>query len=107
MADVPPRRDHGRLRGRRRRDVRRRRPAPARRVPRELAGGTAVGDGGVRAGGREDTREAPMVKHIVFWTLKPSAGEGAAEEVRARLEGLRGLVQGMLAFEVGIDFSRT
>ncbi len=52
-----------------------------------------------------------MVKHIVFWRLKPEAhGQSAAENARAikeRLESLRGRVPGMLRIEVGIDFSRT
>lgn len=49
-----------------------------------------------------------MVKHIVFWTLKPYAeGRPAAEnalEVKARLESLRGRIPGLLFLEVGIDF---
>jgi hypothetical protein len=52
-----------------------------------------------------------MVKHIVMWTLRESAdGRTAADnalEMKSRLEALRGLVDGMLLLEVGIDFSRT
>ncbi len=49
-----------------------------------------------------------MVKHIVFWTLKDSAlGRPKAENARLmkeKLEGLEGLVPGLLHAEVGIDF---
>ena len=52
-----------------------------------------------------------MVKHIVFWRLKPEAhGQTAAENARAikqKLEGLRGRIPGMVKIEVGLDFSRT
>jgi hypothetical protein len=52
-----------------------------------------------------------MVKHIVLWTLKESAGGKSAHEnaleMKARLEALRGCVPGLLELEVGIDFSRT
>jgi len=52
-----------------------------------------------------------MIRHIVVWKLKPSAGgrtaaENAAE-IKARLEALEGLVTGLIKLEVGIDFSRT
>ena len=52
-----------------------------------------------------------MVKHIVLWRLKPEAhGRTAAENARAikeKLEALRGRIPGLLAIEVGLDFSRT
>jgi hypothetical protein len=52
-----------------------------------------------------------MVKHIVFWKLKPQAeGRDAAAnalEVKRRLEALRGRIDGLLELEVGIDFSGT
>ena len=52
-----------------------------------------------------------MVKHIVMWTLRESAGGRTAAdnalEMKSQLEGLRGLVDGMLLLEVGVDFSRT
>jgi hypothetical protein len=52
-----------------------------------------------------------LVKHIVFWRLKPEAhGQTAAENARAikeKLEALRGRVPGLLKIEVGLDFSRT
>ncbi len=51
-----------------------------------------------------------MVKHLVFWRLKPEAhGRPAAENARAiqeKLEALRGRIPGMLRLEVGHDFSR-
>jgi hypothetical protein len=52
-----------------------------------------------------------VVKHLVFWRLKPEArGQTAAEnarDIKERLEGLRGRIPGMLKIEVGLDFSRT
>jgi len=49
-----------------------------------------------------------MIKHIVLWRLKEGAdGHGKAEIARIlkqRLEGLRGVVPGLLHLEVGIDF---
>jgi hypothetical protein len=52
-----------------------------------------------------------MIKHIVVWTLQETAGGRTAaenaQEMKARLEALRGLVDGLLLLEVGIDFSRT
>jgi hypothetical protein len=52
-----------------------------------------------------------VVKHIVLWRLKPEAhGKTAAENARAikeKLEALRGRIPGLLAIEVGLDFSRT
>jgi plasmid stability protein len=52
-----------------------------------------------------------VIKHIVLWRLKPEAhGRSAADNARAikeKLEALRGRIPGMLAIEVGVDFSRT
>ncbi len=52
-----------------------------------------------------------MVKHIVMWRLKPEAHGNSAEEnallIRQKLEALRGRIEGMLAIEVGLDFSRS
>ena len=52
-----------------------------------------------------------MVKHIVFWTLKESAGgrskEDNALEMKSRLEALNGRIPGLISLEVGIDFSRS
>lgn len=52
-----------------------------------------------------------MIKHIVFFTLKPHAeGRPAHEnalEMKARLEALNGRIDGLLMLEVGVDFSRT
>ena len=50
-----------------------------------------------------------MIKHIVVWKLKPSAHgndrQANARLIREKLEGLRGKIPGLLAIEVGIDFS--
>jgi hypothetical protein len=50
-----------------------------------------------------------MIKHIVFWRLKDSVnGRSDTEiiaEMKARFEAMLGVVPGMLAAEVGIDFS--
>lgn len=52
-----------------------------------------------------------MIRHIVMWSLKDHA-EGNdratnARLVKQRLEALRGKIPGLLAIEVGIDFSAT
>ena len=51
-----------------------------------------------------------MVKHIVFWNLKDTAlGRSRDENARMmkeKLEGLKGIVPGLLHAEVGIDFGR-
>ena len=52
-----------------------------------------------------------MVKHIVLWRLKDTAhGNDPATNaclIKQKLEGLRGRIPGLIAIEVGIDFSRT
>jgi quinol monooxygenase YgiN len=52
-----------------------------------------------------------MVKHIVLWRLKDNAhGNDMATNanlIKEMLEGLRGRIPGLIAIEVGIDFSRT
>ena len=52
-----------------------------------------------------------MVKHIVAWRLKDSAGGNDkatnARLVRDKLEALRGRIPGLLRLEVGLDFSGT
>ncbi len=52
-----------------------------------------------------------MIKHIVFWTLKPTAEGRPADqnalEIKRQLEALNGRIPGMIRLEVGIDFSRT
>ena len=52
-----------------------------------------------------------MVKHIVFWRLKPEAhGKPAVENARIikeRLESLAGRIPGLIRIEVGIDFERS
>lgn len=52
-----------------------------------------------------------MIKHIVTWRLKEHA-EGHdkatnAQLMKTQLEALRGQIEGLLAIEVGIDFSAT
>ena len=52
-----------------------------------------------------------MIKHIVMWRLKDHA-EGNdktanAQLIKSKLEALRGQIEGVLAIEVGIDFSAT
>ena len=52
-----------------------------------------------------------MIKHIVMWRLKDHA-EGNdkmtnAQLMKSKLEALRGQIEGVLAIEVGIDFSAT
>jgi GR25 family glycosyltransferase involved in LPS biosynthesis len=52
-----------------------------------------------------------MVKHIVMWRLKEHAHgndlQTNAYLIKEKLEGLRGKISGMIAIEVGIDFSRS
>lgn len=52
-----------------------------------------------------------MVRHIVLWRLKETAGgRGKAEnaaDIKRRLEELNGKIPGMIKLEVGFDFSRT
>lgn len=52
-----------------------------------------------------------MVKHIVVWKLRDSA-LGNDRQVNAvlvseKLMALRGKIEGIIALEVGVDFSRT
>jgi hypothetical protein len=52
-----------------------------------------------------------MVKHIVLWKLKDSAGGRSRAEnaavIKERLEALRDVIPGLLRIEVGSDFSGT
>lgn len=52
-----------------------------------------------------------MIKHIVMWRFKESAhGNDRATNLRMtkeKLESLRGQIPGLLAIEVGLDFSAT
>lgn len=52
-----------------------------------------------------------MVKHVVFWKLKKSAqGKSKAENaqlMKDKLEALVGKIPGLLALEVGVDFSQS
>jgi len=51
---------------------------------------------------------ATMIKHIVFWRLKPAAlGNDKATNaqlIKQKLEALQGKIPGLLKLEVGIDF---
>jgi hypothetical protein len=50
-----------------------------------------------------------MQKHIVMWNLRADSSEErarAAQFVKQKFEGLRGLIPGMLHVEVGIDTRR-
>ena len=50
-----------------------------------------------------------MVKHIVLWKLKETAGGRTRTEnaafIKRELEALRGVVSGLIRIEVGFDFS--
>ena len=52
-----------------------------------------------------------MVKHIVMWHLKDNAHgndlQTNAYLIKEKLEALRGRIPGIIAIEVGIDFSNT
>jgi hypothetical protein len=52
-----------------------------------------------------------LIKHIVFFTLKPHANGQSAQEnalaIKSRAEALLGRIPGLMGLEVGIDFSRT
>jgi len=52
-----------------------------------------------------------MIRHIVLWRLKDSAGgRGKAENaalIKRGLEDLIGKIPGLIRLEVGFDFSRT
>jgi len=51
-----------------------------------------------------------MVKHVVFWRLKPEAhGHTAAQNaqlIKEKLEALVGVIPGLLSVEVGFDLAR-
>ena len=50
-----------------------------------------------------------MIKHIVMWRLRDSANgndrERNARLIKEKLESLAGRIPGLIAIEVGIDFS--
>lgn len=52
-----------------------------------------------------------MIKHIVLWRLKESAGgrdrAANAALIKERLEALNGRMPGMIRLEIGTDFSAT
>ena len=46
-----------------------------------------------------------MVKHIVMWRLRePASKKEDAATIKALLEGLAGLIPGLLKIEVGVNF---
>jgi heme-degrading monooxygenase HmoA len=50
-----------------------------------------------------------MIKHIVMWNVRGEDAEqklASATDVKARFEGLVGLIPGLRSLEVGIDVSR-
>ncbi|KAA3387002.1 Dabb family protein [Akkermansia muciniphila] len=46
-----------------------------------------------------------MVKHIIFWKLKEENKEENAQGIRTRLEGLVGVVPGLMRAEVRFPFN--
>ena len=47
-----------------------------------------------------------MIKHIVFWKIKPELDEITTfEEIKSKLEALQGNIPGLMAIEVGNDIS--
>ncbi len=52
-----------------------------------------------------------MIKHIVFWKLKPEADGRSAQEnaalMIAKLNGLKALVPQVVEIEAGADFNRS
>jgi hypothetical protein len=49
-----------------------------------------------------------MVKHIIFWTLKPEKKAEAAQiakELNAKFKGLLGVVDGLTEIEAGHNYS--
>lgn len=52
-----------------------------------------------------------MIKHIVFWRLKESAGGRPREEnallIKEAIEGMEGRIPGMTHIEAGIDLNRS
>lgn len=52
-----------------------------------------------------------MIKHIVIWKLKEQAHGNTREEnarlIKSKIEGLVGIIPGIIRMEVGIDFSCT
>ena len=52
-----------------------------------------------------------MIKHIVIWRVKDRQNEQTQDEtaraIKAKLEGLRGRIPGLLHIEAGTDFCRS
>ncbi len=47
-----------------------------------------------------------MIKHIVFWKMKPEVTMEQKLEVKRQLEALKGVIPEILEIEVGIDYLR-
>lgn len=51
-----------------------------------------------------------MVKHIVFWRVKgrdiDETREQTAQAIKAKIDGLRGRIPGMIHIEGAVDFNR-
>ena len=49
-----------------------------------------------------------MVKHIVFWKIKPELDiEGVYEEMKIRVHAMNGEIPGLNTVELGRDFSKS
>ncbi len=49
-----------------------------------------------------------MVKHIVFWKIKPELDiEGVYEEMKIRVQAMNGEIPGLNTVELGRDFSKS
>ena len=48
-----------------------------------------------------------MIKHIVMWKFKDDAAEADKQEMKRRLESLKGVVPSLLQIEVGMDIVGT
>ena len=48
-----------------------------------------------------------MIKHIVMWKFKNDAAEADKQEMKRRLESLKGVVPSLLQIEVGMDIVGT
>lgn len=49
-----------------------------------------------------------MIKHIVFWKIKPDLDfEGVYEEMKIRVEDMNGKIPGLIKVELGRDFNKS
>ena len=47
-----------------------------------------------------------MIKHIVFWKMKPEVTMEQKLEIKRRLEALKDVIPEILEIEVGLDYMR-